>query len=109
MRTASDRKAKNSLKKACRDLRSGAGDPFHLASSAVYQYLHSRLQLSTDNLDPNMVEEILSKYLDKNDFIFLLNHLKTCDAGHFGPGGLDHESTIIDETIIILKKIDKVL
>jgi len=56
-----------------------------------------------------MVEEFLSKYLDNNDFIFLLNHLKTCDAGRFGPGGLDRESTIIDETIIILKKLDKAL
>ena len=109
VRTASDRKAKDSLKKACRDLRLGAGDPFDLATNAVYKYLYERLQLSTDNLDPNMVEEFLSKYLDNNDFIFLLNHLKTCDAGRFGPGGLDRESTIIDETIIILKKLDKAL
>ena len=109
VRTASDRKAKDSLKKACRDLRSGTGDPFDLATSAVYKYLHDRLQLSTDNLDPSMVEEILSKYLDNNDFIFLLDHLNTCDAGRFGPEGLDRESTIIDETIIILNKLDKVI
>ena len=56
-----------------------------------------------------MVEEFLSKYLDNNDYIFLLDHLNTCDAGRFGPEGLDRESTIIDETIIILKKLDKVI
>ena len=54
-----------------------------------------------------MVDELLSKYLAKNELITILDHLKTCDAGRFGPDGVDRESTIIDETIILLKTLDR--
>ena len=107
VQTAADRQVRGALKKACRNLKAGAGDPFDVASSTVYKYLQDRLQLSTHNLYPTMVEELLSKYLAKNELITILDHLKTCDAGRFGPDGVDRESTIIDETIILLKTLDR--
>ena len=107
--TFSQRQSKGALKIAINQLLKRSNDPFALTSNVIYKYFQSKLFLSSENLDPLMIESVLQDYISKSLLKEVLYLMKVCDAGRFGPDANIQISSLQQESIDILKKIDKAL
>ena len=76
------------------------------ASKIIFSYLKDKLQLTSDNLDPITVEDLLRDILDESLLNELIHHLKVCDGSYYGRMQDNSETDIEQKTIDLLEKID---
>ncbi|MBA65820.1 MAG: hypothetical protein CMG55_08470 [Candidatus Marinimicrobia bacterium] len=107
--TADDRKMKNALKISLKILENNNRYPFENASKAIYTYMHNRFLLKNKNLDPVSVNEMLQNSIDKILLSELIDLLKICDAGKYGPNASVKEDIIISKAKNILISLNKSL
>tara|TARA_Y100000590_G_scaffold99725_1_gene113363 strand:+ start:1340 stop:3043 length:1704 start_codon:yes stop_codon:yes gene_type:complete len=107
--TQESRRSRSALKIALKELKKSNDDPFETASGAIYLYLKNKFLLSSRNLDPSIVENLLGFRINEEISEELIDLLKDCDAGRFAPGALEREPKILTDTKVILKKIDQQL
>ena len=100
---------RKALKIALKDLKTVNNDPFNVVSRSIHFYLKNKLSLDSHNLDPTIVDELISDRLTTDHKNSLIRLLKDCDAGQFAPGGKEKKSTIVVEAKSILKEIDDLL
>ena len=107
--TSNYRQARGALKIAINQLSKPATDPFALTTLVLYKYFQSKLFLSSENLDPLMIESMLEGKITISLLEEVVSLAKICDAGRFGPEANTQIKTLQNQAIHILKKIDKVL
>ena len=95
------KKSLKKLKKQGKDV-----DPFQIASDTFYLYLKEKLNLSSKNLDPATVGNILKDRLDSKLYNQMIDLLVICDAGRYAPDAIDKENKVLIEMKHILKLID---
>ena len=78
-----------------------------VASKIVYLYLKDKFQLTSSNLDPIIVENLLSGTIDRTLLNDLINHLKVCDETYFGQIKEKNEGVIKENTINLLERLEK--
>ena len=78
-----------------------------VASKIVYLYLKDKFQLTSSNLDPIIIENLLSGTIDRTLLNDLINHLKVCDETYFGQIKEKNEEVIKENTINLLARIEK--
>ena len=76
------------------------------ASKIIFSYLKDKLQLTSDNLDPITVEDLLRDALDASLLNELIIHLKVCEGSYYGRMQNNSETDIEQKTIDLLEKID---
>ena len=101
------RQSKKALKKAITYLKKGGEDEFELCTSTLYTYLKEKYFLQTDKLDSSRIQSLLNSKLSKEDISSIVQLLNRCDAARFSPESAHSKSNIIDETILLLKQINK--
>ena len=94
---------RKALKIALKDLKTVNNDPFNVVSRSIHFYLKNKLSLDSHNLDPTMVDGVISDRLTTDHKNSLVRLLKDCDTDQFAPGG-KKKSTIVVEAKSILKK-----
>ena len=107
--TSSHRQSRGALKVALTNLSKSTTDPFALTSTVLYKYFQSKLYLSSENLDPLMIESVLNNKISASLLEEVVSLAKICDAGRFGPEADAQVETLQIQANNILKKIDKVL
>jgi hypothetical protein len=101
------RQSKKALKKAITQLKKGGEDEFELCTSTLYTYLKEKYFLQTDKLDSSRIQFLLSSQLSTEEINSIIQLLNRCDAARFSPEGTHSKSSIIDETILLLKNINR--
>ena len=76
------------------------------AAKIIFSYIKDKLQLSSDNLDPITVEDLLHDVLDESLLKELIHLLKVCDGSYYGRMQDNSETDIEQKTIDLLEKID---
>ena len=107
--TASFRQSRSALRLALKNLSKPADDPFAYTALVMYRYFQSKLFLSSDNLDPLILELALKDKVHKSLLLEAVSLAKICDAGRYGPEAGKAEETLQTEVGELLKKIDKEL
>ena len=107
--TYGQRQSQVALRIAIKQLSKPTDDPFALTSVVLYKYFQSKLFLSTENLDPLIIESKLKGKIKNSLLKEIISIAKICDAGRFGPQADTKLSTLKDQAIHLLKKVDKVL
>ena len=105
--TASFRQSRSALRLALKNLSKPADDPFAYTALVMYRYFQSKLFLSSDNLDPFILELALKDKVHKSLLLEAVSLAKICDAGRYGPEAGKAEETLQKEVCELLKKIDK--
>jgi len=100
------RQSNKALKQALKSLKKSAEDPFAQVAQVVYLYLKDRFFLASEHLDPLSVNQALIGIVETNALAKLVDLLKLCDAGRYGPEAAGIEETLIEDAKNILHKID---
>ena len=100
------RQSNKALKQALKALKKPAEDPFAQVAQVVYIYLKGRFFLASEHLDPLSVNQALIGIVETNALAKLVDLLKLCDAGRYGPEAAGIEETLIEDAKNILHKID---
>ena len=100
------RQSNKALKQALKALKKRAEDPFAQVAQVVYLYLKDRFFLASEHLDPLSVNQALIGIIEAKALANLVDLLKLCDAGRYGPEAADAEETLIVEAKNILRKVD---
>ena len=100
------RQSNKALKQALKALKKPAEDPFVQVAQAIYLYLKDRFFLASEHLDPLSVNQALIGIVETNPLANLVDLLKLCDAGRYGPEAADTEETLIEDAKNILHKVD---
>ena len=87
-------------------LKKRGEDPFAQVAQVVYLYLKDRFFLASEHLDPLSVDQALIGIIEAKALANLVDLLKLCDAGRYGPEAADAEETLIEEAKNILRKVD---
>ncbi len=103
------RRARNALRSAKKILSQKSEDPFATASNALYRYVKDKFSLTTDQLDPRMLETFLHSKISSENLDEIIALARICDAGRYAPGAAEHREKIIPRTLKILKSIDREL
>jgi hypothetical protein len=107
--TSSYRQSRGALKVALSQLSKSTNDPFDLTSTVLYKYFQSKLYLSSENLDPLIIESVLIDKISHSLLEEIVSLAKICDAGRFGPEAHTQVETLQVQASNLLKKIDRVL
>ncbi len=105
--TASFRQSRSALRLALKNLSKPADDPFAYNALVMYQYFQSKLFLSSDNLDPFILELALKDKVHESLLLEAVSLAKICDAGRYGPEAGNAAETLQTKVGELLKKIDK--
>ena len=100
------RQSNKALKQALKSLKKRAEDPFAQVAQVVYLYLKNRFFLASEHLDPLSVNQALIGIVEAKALAKLVDLLKLCDAGRYGPEAAGIEETLIEDAKNILHKID---
>jgi hypothetical protein len=100
------RQSNKALKQALKALKKRAEDPFAQVAQVVYLYLKDRFFLASEHLDPLSVNQALIGIVKTKALANLVDLLKLCDAGRYGPEAADTEETLIEDAKNILHKVD---
>ena len=100
------RQSNKALKQALKALKKRAEDPFAQVAQVVYLYLKDRFFLASEHLDPLSVNQALIGIVETKALANLVDLLKLCDAGRYGPEAADTEETLIEDAKNILHKVD---
>jgi len=105
--TFSARQSKKAYRIAIRSLNKKSADQFGQVSRAIYKYVHDKFGLSSENLDPIVVQSILINHINNEKLITqLIELLKICDANQFAPGADSAKEPIKSKAKQILKGIN---
>ena len=104
--TVGIRRAKGALKVALKFLDSSADDPFTHTAEVMYRYFQSKLFLSSENLDPMILESALMNKISNPLVLQAVAIAKICDAGRFGPEASEAKDTLQAQAGELLKQID---
>ena len=107
--TVEIREAKNALQKSVKMLKQNADDPFSFTASVIYQYFKSKLFLSSINLDPMTLEDQLRGRIDSDLISKVVDLVKLCDAGRYGPEAGVYEGSIQSDASELLIRIDRLI
>ena len=105
--TYGKRQSQGALKIAIKQISKASDDPFALTSLVLYKYFQSKLFLSTEYLDPLKIESEIKGKISNSLLNEIVSLAKICDAGRFGPEADTQLSTLKDQAIHLLKKVDK--
>ena len=72
----------------------------------MYLYLKDKFFLASEHLDPLSVNQALIGIVEAKALAKLVDLLKLCDAGRYGPEAEGIEETLIEDAKNILHKID---
>ena len=100
------RQSNKALKTALKNLKKSEEDPFVQVSRVIYIYLKDRFFLSSEHLDPLSVKQALKGIIETDHLDSLINILKLCDAGRFGPDASEVQYTLLDDAKNILYRLD---
>ena len=100
------RQSNKGLKTALKNLKKSEEDPFVQVSRVIYIYLKDRFFLSSEHLDPLSVKQALKGIIETDHLDSLINILKLCDAGRFGPDASEVQYTLLDDAKNILYRLD---
>jgi len=99
--------SRNALSNARKKIKNtDVGSPIP-ASKIIFSYLKDKLQLTSDNLDPIVVEGLLTGVIDETLLNDLINHLKVFDGSYYGQIKDNNEADIVGKTIQLLEKIER--
>jgi len=103
------RRARNALRNAKKILSQKTDDPFATASKALYRYIKDKFTLTTDQLDPGLLQTLLGSKISSENLDEIVSLARICDAGRYAPGAAEFRENIISRTLKILKLIDREL
>ena len=72
----------------------------------MYRYFQSKLFLSSENLDPMILESALMNKISNPLVLQAVTIAKICDAGRFGPEASEAKDTLQAQAGELLKQID---
>ncbi len=101
------RASRNALSNARKKIKNTEVDSPIPASKIIFSYLKDKLQLTSDNLDPIVVEGLLTGVIDETLLNDLINHLKVFDGSYYGQINDNNEADIVGKTIELLEKIER--
>ena len=101
------RASRNALSNARKKIKNTEVDSPIPASKIIFSYLKDKLQLTSDNLDPIVVEGLLTGVIDETLLNDLINHLKVFDGSYYGQINDNNEADIVEKTIELLEKIER--
>ena len=101
------RASRNALSNARKKIKNIEVDSPIPASKIIFSYLKDKLQLTSDNLDPIVVEGLLTGVIDETLLNDLINHLKVFDGSYYGQINDNNEADIVGKTIELLEKIER--
>ena len=101
------RASRNALSNARKKIKNTEVDSPIPASKIIFSYLKDKLQLTSDNLDPIVVEGLLTGVIDEILLNDLINHLKVFDGSYYGQINDNNEADIVGKTIELLEKIER--
>lgn len=100
------RSSKQALRNAIKLLKQDKGDPFGEVTLVLFRFVKEKLFLDSENLDPASLKSELDNKISDELIEELVDIIKICDAGRFGPEGVSAEISIKKEAREIMKKIN---
>ncbi|MFH1853527.1 MAG: BatD family protein [Candidatus Neomarinimicrobiota bacterium] len=104
--SAGSRRSRNALKNARQRLSRPATDVYSQVAGTIYHYLGEKLDLTSAELDPNNVDDLLDGQVEPGIRAGVIGILQSCDAGRFAPGATATKTTLITDTLDILQRLD---
>ena len=103
-----DREKRFALRIAQKNLKNkDKNDPFEVSANVIYSYFKNKLSLSSKNLDPTTLENILYSHLEDSQIKKIIKIIKICDAGRYSFESNQKRKTILKDVNDMLAGIDK--
>ena len=104
-----DRASKSALRVALKELNKKKSEDLSHSAFIMYRYFKSKLSLSSDNLDPSILEDNLKGKISSDHLNRIISIAKQCDAYRFSPVSNTSAKKSRDDICAMLMDVDKLL